>query len=368
MGVAFTDSKTGYMAAGINGEGPAVLKSTDGGANWNEIPHGGDAMMFLDIAMGSGTNGVVGGVGLLTIVPGTEYTLDGNSFNASIDIELDSECQSVEDITGVSGGYGLAGQYGDANGVAISTDYGVTYSHVDCGKALNDTLPTRYGSFPSGKTWYLTAGTWPDTNERVTRTESTTTTRLSQKVSVEYNHITKETRHIVNTQRINTTHQVGKDNGYYAGVAKTSDGGATWTLVYYNKNNFYPNAISCPSEDVCFMVCESEDDRPQPGSRILYTGDGGKTWTVQLYNQGGAFSLMAVRCITGLECWAAGGEMDSSFTGQFFHTTDGGKTWVLQKLAGEYVNNLGFQGPAASYSGWATSFNWMDQSSLLQYL
>jgi len=362
MGVSFTDANTGYMAAGIDGEGPAVLKSTDHGVSWNELPHSGAAMMFLDIAMGSTVNGVVGGIGLIDYIPGTEYTLDGQSFNASQDLELESECQSVEDIVGLKGGFGLAGQYGEANGVAVSRDYGVTYDHYDAN--LNDSLPTRYGSFPSAKVWYLTAGMWPDTTPRTVRTENTIVHKLTQRVSIEHNKITGAVRHIVSTERRTPSARLG--DGYTAGVTKSIDGGKTWTTVYTDFGNFYPNAISCASETQCWMVCESEDDSPNPGSRIIYTGDGGKTWQVQLYNKGGAFSLIAIRMVNGLEGWAGGGELDASFTGQFFHTVDG-KNWTLQKLPGEYVNNFGFFGPASDYDGWATSFNWMDQSSLLVY-
>jgi photosystem II stability/assembly factor-like uncharacterized protein len=364
IGVQFTDANTGFLAADVDGEGPAILKTTDGATSWNEAPHSGSAMMFLDITMGSGQNGVVSGIGLLGIVPGMEYTLNGNTWNASVDLELDSECQSTEDIAGMVGGFGLAGQYGDANGVAISIDHGATYDHVACN--LNDSYPTRYGSFPSPSTWYLTAGMWPDSTGRTVRTPTTTTRKLSQKVSLEYNHVTGRTRHILNKNR--SFDKNPSNDGYTAAITKTTDSGKTWTTVYVDNGNFYFNAISCPNVNTCWAVGESEDDSPNPGSRILYTGDGGKTWTVQLYNKGGAYSLMAIRFVTGLEGWAAGGLMDATFTGQFFHTVDGGKTWTLQKVAGEYINNLGFWAPPTTpYVGWATSFNWMDQSSLLQY-
>jgi len=364
IGVQFTDTNTGFLAADVDGEGPAILKTTDQAKTWNECPHSGAAMMFLDITMGSGQNGVVSGIGLLGIVPGIEYTLNGATFNASVDLELDSECQSTEDIGGMTGGFGLAGQYGDANGVAISIDHGATYDHIACN--LNDSYPTRYGSFPTPSTWYLSAGTWPDNGPKTVRTETTTTRKLTQKWSLEFNHVTGKSRHVLNKNRpVPSSDDVV---GYTAAITKTTDSGKTWQTLYIDNGNFYFNGISCVSATQCWAVGESEDDSPNPGSRILYTGDGGKTWTVQLYNKGGSYSLMAIRFVSGLEGWAAGGLMDASFTGQFFHTVDGGKTWTLQKVPGEYINNLGYYVRSASdYDGWATSFNWMDQSSLLQY-
>lgn len=119
-------------------------------------------MMFLDVAMGSKTNGVTAGIGLLGIVPGVEFTVDGNSFNASSEFELDEECQSTEVIRGATGSYGLAGDFGKLNGVAVSTDKGKTFQHYDA--KLNTS--SRYGSYPSPKVWYLSAGQWPETGRK----------------------------------------------------------------------------------------------------------------------------------------------------------------------------------------------------------
>lgn len=50
---------------------------------------------------------------------------------------------------------------------------------------------------------------------------------------------------------------------------------------------------------------------------------GGKTWERQLFHPNKTFSLIAMECISELECWAGGGEMSRNFVGHIFHTKDG---------------------------------------------
>ncbi len=64
------------------------------------------------------------------------------------------------------------------------------------------------------------------------------------------------------------------------------------------------------------------------------------------------------------ECWLGGGEYDASFTGHALHTTDGGNTFVDNQLPGYYFNDFSF---TSRSSGWATAFNALQQSSLLQF-
>jgi len=322
-------------------------------------------VMFLDVAMGTKTNGVAGGIGLLGVVPGIEYTLDGNRFNASVDFELDEASQSCENIRGLTGAYGLTGDFGNVNGVAVSTDRGVSYRHIDA--KVNTS--TRYGSFPSPKVWYLSAGQWPDQQKGSQRNGLM---HISERLSIERVLATDGTGRV--THRVHkrlhdpTKPRVTKfqdNNTYIAAVAKTTDGGNTWQTVFYD-TSFYFNGISCPSENHCFAVGEA-DDGAKPGARILHTADGGKTWEVQLYNANPAYSLMAISMIDENTGWAAGGELDAHFKGHFWFTNDAGKTWNLNTLAGVYGTDMSFVGTASSYKGWATAFTWDDQSSVLAY-
>jgi photosystem II stability/assembly factor-like uncharacterized protein len=369
MGISFLDNQTGFMAGGQDGTppegGPQVYKTTDGGNNWTWLPHGGSAMMFLDVAMGTKTNGVTAGIGLLGIVPGVEYTMDGNTFNATSDVELEEECQSTETIRGMTGGYGLTGGFGKANGVAISTDKGRTFSHFDA----NVNTSTRYGSFPSPKVWYLSAGQWPETGRKNGQGIKHLTERISmERVNGEDNSINYRVNYRLYDEAAPSRIQKQNDNNtYIAAIVKTTDAGATWQTVFYDAGNFYFNAISCPSELHCFAVGEA-DDGPAPGARIYHTADGGKTWEVQMFQTNPAYSLMAIEFIDENTGWAAGGELDAHFKGHFWFTSNAGKTWTLNILAGVYGNDMSFIGTAQSYKGFATAFTWDDQSSVLVYM
>jgi photosystem II stability/assembly factor-like uncharacterized protein len=366
IGISAIDNQTVYMSGGQDGSppegGPQVYKSTDGGNTWNLLPHAGSAMMFLDVAFGSATNGVVAGLGLVGVVPGVEYTKDGKAFNKSDVIELADECQSVETIKGVKGGFGLTGEFGQLNGCAISLDGGATLKFIDA--KVNTS--TRYGSFPTANTWYLAAGDWPSSEEAPLRSGEK---RLSQRITIHRDHVSgtmKPRFELHDPLRVRAP--LTPDSTYHAAIAKTTDGGKTWNTVFYDEGNFYFNGISCPSQDHCFVVGESEADSAAPGSRILHTADGGKTWEVQLYNPNPAYSLMAIEFISETEGWAAGGELDAKFQGQFWHTTDAGKTWTADHVFGIYGNDLSFvTSGTKGVKGFATAFDIESQSAVMIY-
>jgi len=316
----------------------------------------------LDVAFGSATNGVVAGIGLFGVVPGVEYTIDGNHFNQSLIIELMDECQSVETIEGLKGGYGLTGQFGDVDGCAVSTDGGLTLKFIDA--KVNTS--TRYGSFPTPTTWYLSAGDWPENQDDVLLEGERP---LTQRISL---HHDKELGVMKPRIRLHDPlrpiRQLNDNNTYHAAITKTTDGGKTWSTVYYSEGLFYFNAISCPSENHCFAVGEAEGDSKRPGSRIMHTADGGKTWDEQLYNPNPAYSLLAIEMISETEGWAGGGELDLSFQGQFWHTLDAGKTWTADHVFGIYANDLSLVGDTTKgYKGYATCFTMETQSAIALY-
>jgi len=363
IGISAIDNNTVYMSGGQDGEppvgGPQVYKSVDGGHNWVLLPHAGSALMFLDVAFGNVLNGVVAGLGLFEVVPGIEFTLNGHTFNRSAVIELADACQSVETIKGVKGGFGLTGGFGNANGCAVSTDGGITLKFIDA--KLNTTA--RYGSFPTPTTWYLSAGDWPENKLPAAAGEH----RLSQRVSVHRHPVTKVTKPSFKLYDPEAPAKVyAPDDTYHAAIAKTTDAGATWTTVYYDQGNFYFNGISCSTDQHCWAVGEANDG-PNPGSRILHTADGGKTWEVQLYNKNPAYSLMAIEMLTDLEGWAAGGELDAKFQGQFWHTLDGGVTWTDMEVFSIYANDLSFVVGPRGHKGFATAFTLESQSAIVVY-
>jgi len=297
-----------------------------------------------------------------------EYTTNGTEFMPSKVVELESESQSVEGIMGSPDGYGVTGQFGKDNGVAISTDGGKIFNMFDCG-LNNETYMTRYGSFPSPTTWYLSAGTWPSSASQRARGKVENFHQKSQRISLHSDPVTKQVKPMFDfTVMEKKTRAPQDNNGYYAAVTKTTDGGKTWTQVFNNLNNYYPNAISCPTVKNCWFVAESGGDSDQPGANIIATADGGQTWTTQFTNSNPNYSLMAINMISANEGWAAGGILDSSFDGEWLHTTNGGKTWVATTVKGVYGNDLSFvKTTGKNYVGWATAFTVTSLSSVVQY-
>jgi len=77
---------------------------------------------------------------------------------------------------------------------------------------------------------------------------------------------------------------------------------------------------------------------------------------------------MAIEMISETEGWAAGGELDASFQGQFWHTLDAGKTWTDTEVFSIYGNDLSFvTGPGGTQKGFATAFTLESQSAIVVY-
>jgi hypothetical protein len=364
IGISCVSNDTCFMSGGQDGEppfgGPQVFKSTDGGHNWKWLPHGGFAMMFLDVAAESKTVGVTAGIGMEFLMNGIEYTKNGDYFNVSHVLDSMDECQSTMTIQGVKGGFGLAGDFAKANGVAVSFDGGVSFTHYDA----NVNTSSRYGDYPNRSTYYVSAGTWPDNTkekrmEQRARGEYQISQRLKVKRTIGANGA------ISHKFEFNLEQPTGSNGPYEAGLAKTTDGGKTWKQQFWD-TDFYFNAISCPSATTCFAVGEALKDSPRPGVRIWRTQDGGNNWKEVMYNANPDYSLIAMDMINEKEGWAGGGELNPvQFYAHFWHTLDGGDTWQLERLAFNYVTDFSFVGQPPNYLGWATSIDEDEQCSVL---
>jgi photosystem II stability/assembly factor-like uncharacterized protein len=67
------------------------------------------------------------------------------------------------------------------------------------------------------------------------------------------------------------------------------------------------------------------------------------------------------------EIWIGGGNLSSfDMYAYFLHSIDGGKTWSVEgtDVLGQYPNDLSF---ISNTQGWASTFNNMQQSGLLQF-
>jgi len=301
---------------------------------------------------------VTAGVGLFGVVPGIEYTKDGEKFNKTLEVELIDECQSTERVQGVVGAYGLAGEFDKSNGVAISFDQGAHFAHFDA----NLTTGARYGSYPNRNTWYVTAGEWP--NEE--RDNAPGVHALTQRIRMHRKQGNANSQtHITNGVNFDLHPEefAHKNGNYRCQIKRTIDAGKTWQNLFTHED-FYPNGISCPTVNSCWVVAEAVGG-PGAGIHILHTGDGGKTWDEQLRNSNPHYSLLAVDFLDDQEGWAAGGELSAlHFSGHFWHTTNGGKNWTLNQVPQIYGNDLSF---INKNKGWATAFTVHEQSAVAAY-
>lgn len=337
-GITFTDPKTGFISGGDNGVGPQLVSTTDGGNTWNQATVAGGDLMILDVDGASDSSVVFTGIGILANP--TQVTFDGVHFNHTSQKTSGAYTSQSVRVGGEEGIYGVTGAFGSVNGVAVSQDSGATWTVSD---VKYPSVPTRYGAFPSANNWIVALGQWPSNGKKSSHIH-------------EVSRNFKINRKFFQLEYTEDKIAASGNNTWAAVIQQTNDGGNTWYNTF-NNDTFYFNQIACPSASTCYVVGENDD------YAVAYkTTDGGNTWN-ELASWAG-HSLMAVFCFDESECWLGGGEYDASFTGHAFHTTDGGATFVDNQLPGYYFNDFSFTSRSA---GWATAFNALQQSSLLQF-
>ena len=327
MSVGFEkDGVTGWAGGGTNGVGAQIIKTEDSGKTWKPVfgqdPTHPAFNIFLATAVKDAKSSVVSGVLFQT------YTTDGNTFNASTNGVL-SAAQDAAVLP--NGSFALVTQSASGeNGVALSDD-GKTWSFSDIGLDPDKYL-TRYGAFPSNDVWYVTAGSWPEQEEE----EAAAARHLTSRVSVSAD----------GKLRVRPTAARNDDTGYYAAIAKSTDGGKTFTTVYQKEDaGVYPNGIHCSSEVHCVATLEGET------THIMVTTDGGATWVKTMDDPDPKASLVAVHMVDEKEGWVSGGHMTyDDFEGRYWHTLDGGKTWAKEAIKGLYMFSFDLVSKTAGYS------------------
>eukprot|EP00053_Salpingoeca_punica_P024749 m.14551 g.14551 ORF g.14551 m.14551 type:complete len:385 (+) comp7155_c0_seq2:65-1219(+) len=311
VGVAFTSATEGFVSGDANGVGPLILKTTNGGVDWDDCQANfGPDLLLLDVD--AAVESIV-----VSSVFGELYSVDdGASFNPS---KGGGQSQNVRYLgTNGDGGkkFGCAGTYkfGKVQGVAVSQDGGKTFV------AFNASLFTlaRYAAFPTDTTWYVAAGEWPSTD------------RVKEPLRKSFFH---DARGKLRRYQPNYKPQPVGDAGWLAQISKTTDGGKTWKTVFANNGSFYFNGIDCAPNDPnhCCAVGESSGISAG-GARIHCTTDGGKTWNRTFFmpeTQKEHYSLMELRYVDANTIWAVGGEMTAiEPSAWFLLSTDGGQTWA----------------------------------------
>jgi len=331
-----------YFAGGDNGIGAAVLKSEDHGTNFTKL-----SIQRAGILLAAGGSKTKSGSAVVNGLFGSQFTTDGTNFKNSLG---GGGGQCVANFG--ESDYALVSQ----NAVKISTNGGFTFKKYKVSGIANQTnYPARYGAFPSSDVWYLSAGTWPNTendeNENI-------------KMLTERHGVSTETGDLFFDFEQKEKTGTGPTQ-YYGAILKTEDGGTTWTKVFeMPANTAYFNQISCSTESHCVAVAEGHNSA-HPGAYIYVTTDGGKTWDQTHAATAHGSGMTGCYVLDENEVWAMGASPHGIFgQADCLHSMDGGKTWTASSVTG--VAGL-FLDCFDKTSCYASAINSLQQSTLLMY-
>lgn len=292
MGVAATSATQAFCSVMDNAVGTGVLVTNDAGASSDF--YGPAGAMNMAIAV-SGDGNTVAMVGIGGIFLGAPESADMTKVTG-----IRTITQSVEAIG--QSGFAATGQFTvgktNYNGVAITLD-GTTWTESDINVDYN-LYPARYGAFPSSDTWFVSAGTWPMSSQTAVIGGATQlTARLTVDASIKGGEISYVQQKSPKSLRGQVSSSADP-TGYTGAIAKTTDGGKTWSTVY-ETDQLYFNQIHCASENACVAVGENDSS-----AFAVATQDGGASWNTVFTGPAG-LSLAAARMITETEYWIGGG-------------------------------------------------------------
>jgi len=348
-GVSAPNEKTVFASGGDSFQGGAMLKSVDGGLNWNAMSR--DQQMAYFAADAANENFVAGGgLGFYGQTAFGSVATDGQNLQAMPFSALFSMTQSVEAILPsnvyMAGWYyGLRGDYGE--GVLVSRDSGKTATFY---KWNSPGMLPRYGSYPSNTTWYLAGGAYP-----------TEAKKGDPDAPIYFNHrikIHSKPDGELSFEIMNDISHLPK-NGYHGTIERTLDGGKTFETLFNESGRLYFNGVDCLDELNCWIAGEGPE-----GAWIYKTSDGFRTIVEQLFLP--LKSISDLDMIDANEGWAVGGEvLANTFNAIFLHTIDGGKTWTSSNIINNcYANALSVVNSNLAY---ATGFMRNGYSSILIY-
>ena len=232
-----------------------ILKSTDGGFTWADDETGAPfSLLLLDLAAhkGTGGNDNVAVVGALDF----EYSTDGAiTFNSSLAPLGAGPCiRNIADTPGAFAAVGTWGLLTEQNGPAVSYDNGAVFTAINITELETE---GRYGAFPTKSTWYITAGDWPaddnanqfslvkrgavvdpDNYAEPIAKGATLANRRAARV-----HLLQEPDGALKWASVKRgrLHAANGGGEYQAQIAKTSDSGKTWSVVFSDFGEYYFN-------------------------------------------------------------------------------------------------------------------------------
>jgi hypothetical protein len=327
-GVYATSAAECFAAYTDNAGGPGVARTKDEGTSWELYAPNG--WLNTDTARDKLGNEIITTIGAIFASHGDSAyeAIEGKDISYSQNVETFGEQTFA--VAGTHYPNGVLGEV--VNGVALSNDGGVSWSYHDTGLPWN-VYVSRYGAYPSSKTWYVAQGSWSNAAS-IERSPSVNSTRIDT-----WGMTSRLTMHskgisVASKESVTAT-------GCAGAISKTTDGGKTFKTVYDTKGQFYFNEIDCSSESVCMAVAENGET-----AIVLRTENGGEVWKqVMSYTAPAGGSLMGCKMLSDSEAWVSGGTLENgALTGHYYHTTNGGQTWELQTLPQAFSMDLSFAG------------------------
>jgi hypothetical protein len=346
------------------------------------------SLLLLDIAAhkGAGGNDNVAVVGALTF----EYSTDGAvTFNSSLAPLGAGQCiRNIADTPGAFAAVGTWGLLTETNGPAVSYDAGAVFTAINITELQTE---GRYGAFPTKSTWFITAGDWPSDDNANAFSYTKAGARVDPSNYVEQIalgatlvkrrasrvHLLQEPGGALKwaTVKRGRLHAANGGGEYQAQIAKTSDSGKTWSVVFSDFGEYYFNGIECATDMDCCAVAEDEgppmNNATDAGAYVFCTTDGGATWTENLHDLKTGASLIDIAAFSPQEYWAVGGQFGavSSQYPFFFHTTDAGATWTNGSFSLDMLTQYAIDITCVpGVNCWANLLNAITQESSLAVL
>jgi photosystem II stability/assembly factor-like uncharacterized protein len=205
-----------------------------------------------------------------------------------------------------------------------STDRGRTWERVRPGPGSGNSPVAKIVVDPAdGSTVYLVL---PDGTLRRTRDGGQTweTAGRLGGIPISGNLLYQGLQLVIDPQDPATLYAAG------VGIAKSTDGGATWTLLPGDPSDlvFFDLAISPSSPTTLYGT----GGGGQGGNRVVRTVDGGATWTREQQGLPGPLVRLAVDPHDARTVYGLFDSSPGAFNVEMFRTTDGGESWSLLDL------------------------------------
>lgn len=346
FGIDFLDTETGWIAGGSNlMGGPIIYKTENGGDNWTIQTYEMLTMMYLDIDMADDQTGYAGGLAMFGFIGPGSYTTNGG--NSWLPLNLGyGIAQAWQDVYTLDADHcwmtGFwAGLFGEGYGVAVTTNQGDSWDKIDWG--IDDS--PRYSWFINENEGWCAGGHWPEEE------------------AAGYLHRFENDPSPVRLPGGFPEPHAGMDfTDYHGVIARTTDGGENWTLLYEN-NDFYFNEIQFLDRYEGWCVGEAWPN-DVPNAVILHTIDGGNTWEEAFFtDQHGLTGIDFVDRNHGFATGMGSGAFNPQ--PRILRTSDGGENWTLDAISVGYGTMYGSF--PTIYEGWSIGSNNFNNSGLFHY-